>query len=410
MKSALRLLVPVLTALFCLFPGSGAGNTAAGRIEPGPAAPATSAGIPPTASPEISARLQGLLDSLALEEPDVRGGVLLVSGPRYHWKGATGMADPDRGLAMLPDDSFNTDSIAKLFTAVVVMLLVEQGELGLDDPVSRYLPDSLVSGLHLYRGISYGEKITVRHLLSHRSGIPDDWADPAFLDLIVQDPERRWRPEETVQYVKEHCPARFAPGSGFLYSDVGYNLLGLIIENVTGHPLHQVQRDLLFEPLGMRHTYRPSHESARPGIPGRGPSKRYLGDLECSAMPAVLTADWAGGGLVSTVEDLNRFLRAFVRGEIFADPKSRDRMLAWQNSGPYHEYGLGISRVNFERSGQPGHAGLGELWGHRGTSQNYLFYWPERDIVLTGTMNQIACRGDLYGMLAQILRALPAGR
>ena len=356
--------------------------------------------------PEISDRFQSLLDHLVTDLENVRNGVLLIEGPGFKWKGASGMAFPDSGLPMLPDDQFNIDSVAKMMTATIVMKLVEGKRLGLDDGIGVHLPDSLMEGLHVYEGRSYGDEITVRHLLSHTSGIPDDWADPGFFDLIMADLQRRWTPEETIEFVKENCVPGFPPGGGFQYSDVGYNLLGLIIEEVTGRGLHEVYRDFLLDPLGMRNTYRPSHEEARPVVPGRGPSRRYLGDMECTLVPAVLTADWAGGGMISTTEDLNRFMGAFISGEVFDDPKTKEKMLDWVESGPFHNYGFGISRVLYDRSDVPGHAGLGEIWGHGGSSNCFMLYWPREDVTIVGTLNQLDCEMDRYDIYASIMRAV----
>jgi len=307
---------------------------------------------------------------------------------------------------MQPDDQFNIDSIAKPMTAAILLKLVERGEPGLEDPIGRYLPPSLMEGLHVYEGRSYSEEITVRHLLSHTSGIADDWAHPEFLQLIIDNPEKRWSPEETIDFVKRNCPPAFPPGGGFQYSDPGYNLLGLIIETLTGQALHEVYWDWLLDPLGMAHTYRPSHEEARPSLPGRGPSYRYLEDMECTLLPAVMTADWAGGGLISTAEDLNRFLRAFVRNEIFDNPTTRDEMFLWVESGPFHTYGLGLSRVLFSRSGDPLHAGLDEVWGHTGSSDNFMYYWPDQDVTMIGTLNQIACERNMYDNVASIMNII----
>jgi CubicO group peptidase (beta-lactamase class C family) len=307
---------------------------------------------------------------------------------------------------MLPDDQFNIDSVAKMMTSTIAMRLVEAGELGLDDPISQHLPESLMDGLHIYEGRSYGEEITVRHLLSHTSGIPDDWAQPEFLELIITDPQKRWSPEETIEFVKENSQPEFPPGGGFKYSDPGYNLMGLIIEGITGQALHEVYREMLLDPLGMEHTYRPSHEDPRPSLPGRGVSRRYLGDLECTLLPAVMTADWAGGGLISTTSDLNRFLRAFVGNEVFEESTTRDTMFDWVESGPFHNYGFGISRVVFDMSDDPGHTGLGEVWGHAGSSDNFAYYWPDQDMILVGTLNQIDCERGLYDKVAQIMRAV----
>jgi CubicO group peptidase (beta-lactamase class C family) len=289
------------------------------------------------------------------------------------------------------------------------MRLIEAGALKLDDRIAAYLPDSLTRDLHVLDGRAYGHEITVRQLLRHTSGIADDWACPGFIELITGDPQRRWKPEETIAFVKRNCPPRFPPGTGFHYSDTGYNLLGLVLEKASGRSLTALYRGLLLDPMGMNHTYRPAYEAARPSIPGRAPAERYLEDLECGLWPSVMTADWAGGGLVSTTEDLDRFLRAFLKNEIFRESTTRDTMLTWIESGPMNNYGLGISRVLFDRSGNPAHAGLGEVWGHSGSSHNFLYYWPAEDIVIVGTLNQMAVESSLYDTVARILTLVRDG-
>ncbi len=355
---------------------------------------------------ELSYQLQLLLDNLVNEQKNVHNGVLFVEGPGFKWKGSSGMAIPEKRVPMLPDDQFNIDSIAKMMTATIVMKLIEAGELGLDDRISQYLVKDLIDGLHVYEGQSYGEAITIRHLLSHTSGIADDWAQPEFFELIVAEPHKRWKPEETVEFIKANCRPAFRPGGGFQYTDPGYNLLGLIIEKVTGSTLHEVYREYLLNPLGMEHTYRPSHEEARPAFPERGTSYRYLDDLECTSLPAVMTADWAGGGLISTTENLNQFLRAFVRNEIFEEPTTREEMFQWVESGPFNNYGFGISRVLFDRSNNSRYIGLGEVWGHTGSSDNFMYYWPKEDITMIGTLNQIVCEKNLYDNVALIMRTV----
>jgi len=354
----------------------------------------------------LALQLQSLLDSLVYDQSNVHSGVLLVEGPGWIWKGASGMSIPEKGIPMLPDDQFNIDSIAKIMTATIVMKLVEIKKLGLDDPISRYLPASLIEGLHVIEDQSFGETISIRQLLSHTSGIADNWAIPDFLDLIIADPLKRWTPEETIEFIKHNSHPSFYPGEGFQYSDPGYNLLGLIIEQITGNRLQVVYKELLLEPLGMAHTYRPSHERPQPSIPDRSPSHRYLDDMECTLLPAVMTADWAGGGLISTIDDLNRFLRFFVRNEIFGEPTTREAMFQWVNSGPFHNYGFGISRVIFERSDNPEHTGLGEIWGHAGSSDNFMYYWPQAEVIMIGTLNQINCERNLYDNLALIMRTI----
>ena len=351
-------------------------------------------------------RLRAFLDELVAGTPGVRSGLLLVEGPFIRWKGASGIAFADAALPIQPDDQFVIDSMAKMMTACIAMNLIEARALSLDDLIAEHLPDSLIEGLHLYEGRSYGEEITIRQLLNHTSGIVDDWACPGFLDLVAGDPQRRWSPQETIGYVKRNCAPKFRPGAGFHYSDTGYNVLGLVLEKVGRKPLHVLYREMLLDPLGMDHTYRPAYEPPRPSIPGRRPAERYLADVECGLWPSVMTADWAGGGLVSTTEDLALFLRAFVGNRIFRNPSTRDTMLTWVESGPVNNYGLGVSRLLFARMDDPEAAALGDAWGHTGSSHNFMYYWPREDLVMVGTLNQMAVETRLSDTVAALMRTI----
>jgi D-alanyl-D-alanine carboxypeptidase len=96
--------------------------------------------------------------------------------------------------------------------------------------------------------------------------------------------------------------------------------------------------------------------------------------------------DWAGGGLVSTTEDLNRFLRAFVADDIFQNPKTKQLMLNWFNIGEAGiYYGLGVARINLSELGV---SGLGDIYGHDGFAQSFMFYWPKQNGTISGTLNQ----------------------
>ena len=129
---------------------------------------------------------------------------------------------------------------------------------------------------------------------------------------------------------------------------------------------------------------------ARSPLPGREPSRAYVGDLAYGTERSV-SADWAGGGLVTTVDDLTRFIRAFADGRVFRNRSSRAQMLTWTPTGePGVYYGLGVRRFVPEEQGMPE---LGENWGHTGFLKSYMLYWPERDATICGTLNQAAAPG-----------------
>jgi hypothetical protein len=85
-------------------------------------------------------------------------------------------------------------------------------------------------------------------------------------------------------------------------------------------------------------------------------------------------------------------------------------MFQWIDSGPFHRYGFGLSQVLFDRSPNPCHVGLGEIWGHTGSSHNFVYYWPMKDAILITTLNQINCQADLYDDVASIMRLVLAAK
>lgn len=349
----------------------------------------------PKTNEELAAAFRALLDDAVAGDPSIRGAVMMVDAPLrgLAWKGAAGLADPGEDMAMVPDDRFRTASIGKMTCAALAMKLVEAGMFSLDDSIRDYLPDSIMEGLHVYRGRDYGDAISIRQLLGHRSGLADYVEDgdddrdglPDFLELLIAEPGRFWTPEETIGYVKDRLPPLFPPGAGYHYTDTGYQLLGLVCQNASGRALNELYRERLFGPLGMDHTYLEFYDEPIPSIPGRGLSHVYFQDYDYTGWTSA-SADWAGGGLVSTTEDLSRFLRAFADDEIFLDPASKAAMLAWAPTGSAGvDYGLGVARIDLDAAGL---IGAGEIYGHDGFPQSFLFYWPKQDVTIAGTLNQ----------------------
>lgn len=344
---------------------------------------------------ELGEQFQQLLNGAVASDTAIRNAVLMVEAPLRGlvWQGAAGVADPTDNRAMSVDDQFRTASIGKMTLASLVLKVIESGALSLDDPIHGFLPDAIIEGLHVYQGVDYSWQISIHQLLNHTSGLPDYIMDgdengnglPDFLELLIADPDRFWTPEETIAYAKEHLKPFFAPGDGFHYSDTNYQLLGLILQNVRQKPLNELYREELFGPLAMTHTYMEYYDAPVPSIPGCGISHVYFGDDDYTTWTSN-SADWAGGGLISTTEDLNRFLRAFVNNAIFQDGQTRDLMLSWTGANaPGMYYGLGVVRMDLEQLGLPR---LGEIYGHDGFPQSFMFYWPAQDVTICGTLNQ----------------------
>lgn len=243
---------------------------------------------------------------------------------------ASGMTGNVRTTA---DQPYHTASIGKMFTAVIIALLAEEGKLKFNDRIVEYLSADLCKDLHIYKGTDYSDRITIKHLLSHTSGLPDYFEDKPkqgkpFLDMILDDRERFWTAEETIQWSKQHLEPRFEPGKKRLYTDTGYNLLGLIIEKITSKPYHETLHEYIFDPLKMNHSHLLHY--SEPAIKTSEPiANVYLGKQEIILEDyRSFSSFYAGGQTVSTSEDLFKFMTALVNNKLIQS-ESLQRMQQW---------------------------------------------------------------------------------
>src|SRR6266536_2917387 len=167
------------------------------------------------------------------------GSVLVADNGKVIYKKGFGLANMEWNIPNQTDTKFRLGSITKQFTATLILQLVEQGKIKLDGKLTDYLPE--------YRKDT-GDKVTVRNLLSHTSGIPSYTSLPGFIQNQTRDPY-------TVSaFVKKYTSGdlEFEPGSKFSYDNSGYFLLGAIIERVTGKPYEEALKQRIFDPLGMK--------------------------------------------------------------------------------------------------------------------------------------------------------------
>lgn len=255
------------------------------------------------------------------------------------------------------DTRFRVGSVTKTFVAALVLELAQDGRLGLDDSVERWLP-----GL-----VPRGREVTVRHLLAHRSGLFDYVEDPR----VLRDPWRRWTPRQLVSIAVDRPGERATPGRTFAYSSTNYLVLGLIAEKAGGAPLERQLRERLFVPLGLRRT------SFVPGAVGgefvhgyRAPSHRGVvtgPPVDVGDEPAWWA--WAAGAVVSTADDVQRFFAALLRGRVLRPSYLREmeRVLPAGRLG----YGLGLATFPTP---------CGRAWGHTGNVQGTITVaWNARD-------------------------------
>jgi D-alanyl-D-alanine carboxypeptidase len=318
----------------------------------------------PRFDPALARRLQRVLRR-ARQDPSTHfpGAILHVDSPRLGtWTGVAGVARVAPAEPMRPDDRFRAGSIVKTFVSVVVLQLAERGRLSLDARLPEALPASVVDRFPTAAGVS------VRMLLSHRSGIPD-WDAPAVENEIAHHPAKVWKLSEFLDLAAAQPPA-FAPGTDYKYSNTDYNLLGLIVEQVTGRSWrHEVARRVI-SPLGLARTALPApgHRSLM-GAHAHGYGQLDGARVDLTRIDPSMAGAAGGGALVTTVQDLARFLNALLKRRLFRRPQTLRQMLAFAPApdvGGQIGYGLGIEWRLF-----PG--GVSAI-GHLGSTAGYCAY------------------------------------
>ncbi len=226
---------------------------------------------------------------------------------------ASGVADLRTGRAMQPHLRFRAGSVTKSFVATVVLQLVADGKLSLSDPVDRWLPGVL----------SYGDQINIRQLLNHTSGVPHN--APMLWRSLYGSPDgrfRTWTPRAQIALVAD-LPPLFPAGTAWAYTNVGYTLLGLIIEAATGTRLGTQLARRILKPLGLRDTSFPVTGTGIPSPMSRGyslPLSTQLDEVEGGPLIDFTAQNpsyaWAAGALISNLQDLERFFGALLGGEL----------------------------------------------------------------------------------------------
>lgn len=292
--------------------------------------------------------LQAALDDVVAA--GAPGVVALARDDSGTWAGAAGVADVATGRPLQPDLRFRVGSLAKPFVATVVLQLVDEGAIGLDQPVAAVLPGVLPDG----------DAITVRHLLQHTSGIPDYVG-------VLSDPDdpravqRVWRPAELVAAVAD-APRHFPPGSDWRYSNTGYALLGMFVEAVTGDRLERVLAERITRPLGLDDTWLPVAARGLGGPHAAGLSIPLDEDGQPAGPPRDATHDnpsmaWAAGGLVSTAADLAAFEAALLDGELLPADLLAQMRSTVDTGGDGTRYGLGLMEQDLPCGTAAGHDG-----------------------------------------------------
>jgi serine beta-lactamase-like protein LACTB len=272
-------------------------------------------------------------------EPNQPGAaILLMQDGKVLFKKGYGLANVEHNVPMQPDMVFRIGSVTKQFTAVAIMLLVEEGKVDLQAPIFRYL-ENLPKAW---------EAVTVEQLLNHTSSI----FDYSNTDNFWEHMHENLTPTELLELYVSKLPLDFEPGTKFRYTNTGYILLGMIIEKISGQSYARFLQKRIFEPLNLKHTRYDSETDHIPGMVSGytiGTRLAYF----CS-----VTQKYAAFGLVSNTEDLARWTLALHSGKV-VKPESLARMLmpTRLRNGEKLDYGFGLGLQQSQWNRLVGHKG-----------------------------------------------------
>jgi len=331
--------------------------------------------------PPHHARLQSLLDAAVRE--GLPGVSLRVTGPGIDFQSAAGVADLRTGEPLTTNHVMYVASLGKTFTAAVALQLCEEGQLDLDVPISNWLSAEVT------RQIPFSENITVRHLLSHTSGLVDYLNDDmAWRIDFARDPHRQWTHSEIIPYLYGK-PLLFEPGTGYHYSNSNYILAGWILEQVTGEPLHTLIRKRILAPLGLKYTFNGAETS--------GGEARMHGYIRRHGR-IIDTYPWyqhyglADSGMHSTADELALFLKTlFTTGEILSEPMQMEMTHVSEYCHTTSCYGIGIFVQRNSRA-------AGRWYSNNGVDSGYhadMMYLPDLELSIVLLANASHGRADL---------------
>ncbi len=373
----------------------------AGSVADAGSDPGLPGSVPDSAAPIIRDEIRPIRDALAplilgaLERFQVPGlSLVLVRGGETLWAEGFGLADVSGGIPATADTVFRAGSLAKPFTAMAVMQLAEQGEIDIDQPLNGYLPEVALRN----RFDTTAAPITVRSVLSHHSGIPTDlnkgmWSEQPFTEVAAKLAE---------DY------AAFPPDLVFSYSNLGYTLLGHMVEKVSGLPFSRYMDERILSPLGMTHT----ELASRPQRTGPA-AKGYRYGNEQDPLPM---RDVPALGLHTSASDLGRFMGALLAGGSAGErqlllPRTLEAMFEPQNGDVDLDLDVVVGLGWFLEDGSIPDAGA--VIRHGGTTLDFsaeLILIPEKGLGTAVLANADGSRSIVARLAEEVLaRILGSG-
>jgi D-alanyl-D-alanine carboxypeptidase len=313
----------------------------------------------------VAQRIDDAIDK-AMDTAGVPGAIVGIWGPDGDYVKAFGVADQAGGEPMQTDFYHRIGSQTKTFTVTGILQLADQGKLGLDDPIAKFID-----------GVPEGDTITLRQLARMQSGLANYSATDGFQQAFFADPFRNFAPQELLDYAFAE-PMVFQPGEGFLYCNTNTILLGLVVEKVSGQSLPDYIRDHIATPLGMSHTSFPT-TNAFPDPHAQGYTVQDADNSETTATDWNPSWGWSAGAMISTLEDMHIWAPALATGKLLTPEMQTQRLQTVTAPGmPADDgYGVGIFKV-------------GGWIGHNGSLPGYqtvAVYLPDKQTTMVIFLN-----------------------
>jgi CubicO group peptidase (beta-lactamase class C family) len=337
-------------------------------------------------SPDMATKVDKVFEKWA--RPDSPGCALgIYKDGQVVYKRGYGMANLNDDIPITPATVFHVASMSKQFTAASILLLAQQGKLSLDDDVHKYIPELP----------DFGERITLRHLMHHTSGLRDQWA---LLGLAGWRYSQDLITDDDVMSVLVHQKAlNFKPGEKYMYSNTGFTLLALVVKRVSGMSLREYTTKNIFEPLGMTHThFRDDHEEV---IKHDALGYEQAGEGKPFRMSLTNFDTTGATSLHTTVEDLQlwdeNFYRPRVGGAAFIQQMLEKGKL---NNGKDQDYASGLAIATYKGLPIVGHGGADA--GYRSDMERF----PDQHFGAAVLCNSAeASPGELLRQVADIVLA-----
>lgn len=298
------------------------------------------------------------------------------------------------------DSPYYIASINKLLISFITHRLCQDGVMNLSDKISTYFSKEVMNGLLVYKDKDYSNELTIAHLISHTSGLPDYLIDKRpdgkkNMDLMLNGDNQAWPLDKVIAEVKKMNP-KFVPGSigKANYSEVNYRLLDKILELVTQKSIQELLTST-FEELEMKDTFVLTSASADKSVP-----------IYFKQNIIKIDEYWKSTNhdVASTAHDQMKFIRAFFEGK-YLTKETITRIQRWNSIFFPFKYGFGIQKFHLPRIFSP-FAAVPDMLGHSGSVGSVAFFIPEKKLYITGTVNQPSNINVVFQTIVKVINKI----